>query len=1213
MKKISNNLTAYKKNSRSLKIMKISILLFFSCLISLPAKNVYPQQSEISLNMNNVTIKTVISEIEKTSDYVFLIEDEAKLELNKIASIHSNKESINTILKLLLNGTDLEYTVVERQVSVYKSTSPKQTEKTIKSRVEVEQQKKQITGNISDEKGEPIIGANIVEKGTANGTITNTNGNFTLNIGNNAVLHISYIGYIEQDIPTTDRTNFTIVLQEEMKALEEVMVVAYGTQKKSTFTGSASVVNSSQLEKVMGTGFAESLQGMSAGVNVVNVQGNPGGNTRIEIRGIASMSGKADPLYIVDGMPYDGDLNQISPSDIESMTILKDAAATSLYGSRAANGVVVITTKKGNTSKPQINFRGAWGTSDNAVPNPKKANPYQQLENTWYALYYDALYIDGMSTQAAGDFASNNALKKQVKAITNSNGETTYVTPFKYINENYVLHDGKGNPYMNPNLEYVWDESDWDVYGAIFSRKLRQDYSVDVSGQTTDEKTSYFFSGGFLNDLGYGNRQYYKRYSLRTNITTKVRDWWTLGGSLAYSRHSQNISGGSSRAANFTTTLSSPWLRNIDNTDWIYSEKTGKRMYDFGKYTNNFFGIQVLNNSGDYWDNDNDDSFDNNMGHIISSQFYTELDLPFNLKFRPALNIDDYWNRSMNYGSAVHGSSQTAPYGTSILADGGYASRYDYNQRSITWNNVLSGNWIAGNNTFSGMLGHEWYTWDSHYEQGWGSGIMELGKYELANTTKEFGVWGGRDNYALLSFFGKIDYNYLNKYYFSASLREDGSSRFKADNRWGTFWSTGASWRISNEPFLENVSWLNNLSLRGSYGTTGNDKLIVRNASNGKAGNEILYAYQGTYTSDNLYLEPGLKPSSYSTPDLKWESNHQWNIGLDFSVLNRINGTLEYYSRTSKDLLYYKELPISAQVGDATGYNTNIGDLRNSGLELTVSANIINTKKFQWMIDANISTLKNEVIYLPTGPYTYSGVACTYKMEEGKSIYEFIAPQYDGANPETGLPGWLIKEKDSNGKWTGDWKRTEVSSEVTTDDFIYCGSAIPKMFGSITNNFLFNGLDFSFMWYYSYGSKMSDYTYKERIMNRPGVGMVQDLIQDRWRKPGDTGTTLPRWSYSQYSATVKYATNFVFDNHLWRLRNMTIGYTLPKSISKKVMVEKLRIYLTGNNLLTFGPAARRYTDPETGVMGNSYNGNADTDNGIQGSRRLYMGGIQITL
>ncbi len=1076
-----------------------------------------------------------------------------------------------------------------------------------------QQQSKRITGTVVDAKGAPIIGANIIEKGTTHGTVTDVDGRFTLNVAENATLKISYMGYSEQEISTINRTSVNVILQEDTQALDEIIVVAYGTQEKSTFTGSASVVSSERLEKVMGTGFAESLQGMSAGVNVVNVQGNPGGNTRVEIRGIASMSGTSNPLYIMDGMPFDGSLNQINPADIESMTILKDAAATSLYGSRAADGIVMITTKKGKSDKPIINFRGAWGTADNAVPNPKKANPYQQLENTWYALYYDALYFDGLSTQAAGDFASANALTKQVKAIKNSKGETTYVTPFKYINENYVLHDGNGNPYMNPKLEYVWDESDWDVYGAIFSRKLRQDYSVDISGKTANDKTSYFFSGGYLDDLGYGNRQYYKRYSFRTNITTKIQDWWNVGGSLSYSRHRQNISAGSSRAANFTTTLSSPWLRNIDNTDWVYSEKSGKRMYDFGKYTNNFFGIQVLNNSGDYWDNDNDDSFNNNMGHITSAQFFTEFDLPYNLKFRSAINTDDYSYRDMYYGSAVHGSAQTEPYGISILANGGYASRYNFNRRSTTWNNVLSGNWSIGNNTLTGMVGHEWYSWDSHYEQGWGSGIMELGKYELSNTTKEFGVYGGRDDYALLSFFGKMDYNFLNRYYLSASIREDGSSRFNPDKRWGTFWSAGASWRISEESFMKNVKWLDNLSLRGSYGTTGNDRLIIRNASNGKAGGEILYAYQGTYTSDNLYLKPGLKPATYSTPNLKWESNYQWNVGLDFSLFNRISGTVEYYSRTSKDLLFYKELPISAQVGDATGFNTNIGDLRNSGFEFTANARIVQTKDFQWTIDANLSTLKNEVTYLPTGAYTYSGVACTYKMEEGKSIYEFIAPQYDGVNPETGLPGWLIKVKDSNGKWTGEWKRTEKTAEVTTDDFVYVGSSIPKMFGSITNNFQFKGFDFSFMWYYSYGSKMSDYTYKERIMNRPGVGMVQELIQDRWKKPGDTNKTIPRWSYSQYSATVKYSTNFVFDNHYWRLRNLTLGYTLPKSLSRKAMVENLRIYVTGNNLLTFGPAASRYTDPETGVMGNSYNGNAETDNGIQGSRRLYMCGIQITL
>ena len=1073
--------------------------------------------------------------------------------------------------------------------------------------VMVTQQKGKVTGVVIDEMG-PVAGASISVKGTTVGTISDMDGRFVLNdIPKGAVIIVSFVGLTTQEIVWNGQSSLKIQLRSDTQDLDEVVVVAYGTAKKSTLTGSASFVKADKLEKISGTGFAEALQGMSAGVNVVNVQGNPGAEARIEIRGIASMSGKANPLYVVDGMPYDGDLNQINPADIEGMTVLKDAAATSLYGSRAANGVVMITTKKGKTGKPQVNFRAAWGTSDNAVKNPTKANPYEQLENTWYALYYDGVYFDGLSPQEAGDYASNNCLTRQVKATTDSNGNLIYVTPFKYIDENYVLHDGNGNPYMNPNLEYVWDEDDWDVYKAIFSRKLRQEYNADVSGQSRNGKTDYYFSGGYLDDKGYGNRQYYKRYTFRSNVTTEIFDWWKAGGNLSYSRHRQNISGGASRAANFTTTLSSPWLRNIDNTDWVYSEKTGNRMYDYGKYTNNFFGIQVLNNSGDYWDNPNDDSFDCNMGHILSAQFFSEFKLPFGLKYRSALNIDDYWSRSMTYSSAVHGSGQTEPYGISILADGGYASRYNFNRRSTTWNNVVSGDWLIGDHNITGMLGHEWYSWDSHYEQGWGSGIMELGKYELSNTTKDFGVWGGRDKYSLLSFFGKADYNYMNKYYLSVSIREDGSSRFNVDNRWGTFWSAGASWRISKEKFMEDIKWIDNLSLRGSYGTTGNDKLIVRNASNGKAGDEILYAYQGTYTSDDLYLNSGLKPSTYPTPDLKWESNQQWNIGLDFSIFNRISGTLEYYSRTSHDLLYYKELPLSSQVGDAKGYNMNIGDLRNSGIELTINANVFKSKDFRWDIDANMSTLKNEVTYLPTGSYTYSGTACTYRMEEGKSIYEFIAPQYDGVNPETGLPGWLIR--DGN----GGWKRTENTAEVTTDDFVYCGSALPKVFGSITNNFQLKGFDLSFMFYYSYGSKMSDYTYKERIMNRPGVGVVQDLVQDRWRKPGDTGTLIPRWSYTQYSATVKYADNFVFDNHYWRLRNLTLGYTLPKLISRKALVENLRIYVTGNNLLTFGPAKKRYTDPETGVMGNSYNGNAETDNGIQGSRRLYMVGIQITL
>ncbi|MDR0560984.1 MAG: TonB-dependent receptor [Prevotellaceae bacterium] len=1062
-----------------------------------------------------------------------------------------------------------------------------------------------ISGTVTDENGVPMVGATVAVKGTNVGIMTGNDGKFMLSAAPESVLTFSYIGFVTQEIQTGSRTVINVVMKAEANSFDEVIVVAYGTAKKSTFTGSSSVVKSDNLEKISATGFAEAMQGLSTGVNVVNPQGNPGGNTRVEIRGMSSMSGISTPLYVVDGMPFDGNLNHINPSDIESLTILKDAAATSLYGSRAANGVVMISTKHGKRGKPKVNFRSAWGTSDNAVPNPTKANPYEQLENTWYALYYDALYFDGMSKQDAGNFASDNALTRQVKGTEDSNGNLIFVTPFKYLpGENYVLHDGNGNPFKNPKLEQIWDEKDYNVYKALFSHKIRQEYSVDVSGQSENGKTVYYFSGGYLDDNGYNSNQYYKRYSFRSNVDAEIYSWWKAGGSLAYSYSRQNMSGGNSRALNFFTSLASPWLRNVDNTGWVLSEKSGQRMYDYGKYTNNFFGIHVFNNAGDYWNNPNDDSFSNNMGHLITSQFHSDFLLPFGLKFRTAISIDDIWQRDMSYGSAVHGSGQTAPYGVSILADGGDASRKNYNRRSTTWNNVLSGEWkISGDHTITALAGHEWYAWSSVSDEGYGSGIMELGKYELANTTKNFTVSSDPKDYALLSFFGKADYNFRNRYYISASVREDGSSRFHANKRWGVFGSVGASWRISSEPFMENLKWLDNLSIRATYGTTGNDKLVSRSVRNPK---EVLYGYQGTYTSDDLYLKAGLKPATYPAPDLRWEANAQTNIGLDFALFNRISGSVEYYSRTSRDLLYYKELPPSAQVGEATGYNMNIGDLRNSGVEFTLNANIFRTKDFVWDIDGNLSTLKNEVLHLPSGAFVWLGTACTYKMEEGKSIFEFIAPQFDGVNPQTGMPGWKIRDN------SGNWVRTEDRSKITTDDYVYVGSAIPKLFGSITNSFRYKGFDLSFMFYFSYGSKFSDYSYKERVTNRAGVGMVQSLVQDRWRNPGDENVTFPRWSYTQYAATAQYATNFVFDNHYWRLRNLTLGYTLPSKLTKKAFIENLRIYVSGNNLLTFGPAAKRFSDPETGIMGNSYNGNDDTDNGIQGSRRVYMGGIQIT-
>jgi hypothetical protein len=424
----------------------------------------------------------------------------------------------------------------------------------------------------------------------------------------------------------------------------------------------------------------------------------------------------------------------------------------------------------------------------------------------------------------------------------------------------------------------------------------------------------------------------------------------------------------------------------------------------------------------------------------------------------------------------------------------------------------------------------------------------------------------------------------------SLSYRLDGSSRFSEKNRWGSFVSGGASWRISKESFLSDVSWLDNLSLRASFGTTGNDNV------------GSYYAYQATYASDDMYGIAGLKPATIATPGLKWEKNQQFNVAADFSVFKKFSGTIEYYKRKSKDLLYYKELPLSAQVGSADGYYTNLGDIENHGLEITVNAALINSSNFKWNLDANWSSLKNKITYLPGGEYTWSERTATYKMAEGRSRYEFYMPSNAGVDRETGDALYWVKNDD------GDWEKTNDWSQVTTDDYQWQGSALPKGFGAITNSLKFKNLDMSVMLYYSYGGLMYDYVYMERVTLRGGVGVVQDLVHDRWRQPGDNAS-LPRWSDDNYAST-RRATNFwLFKNNYARIRNLNIGYTLP---FRKSGASRIRVYASADNLMTFGSARKRYSDPETGITGNNYNGSSVTDNGYPGSRRVYMGGIQVS-
>lgn len=1175
--------------------IKLLIVLLTSVILQVSA-NTYGQN--VTLKHSKAKLATVLNEIRQQTGFDFVFSDKM-LATTKPVSIDVQNVSIQDALQKCFENQPVTFTIDNKMVIIEKKSTSFLT-------VLIDKIKAlRLTGVVTDDEGLPLPGASVVIKGSSFHAITDKDGKFALDeVKKGDIIVVTYVGFITKEIVWNGESPLKVKMDSNVQGLDDVVVVAYGTAKKSTFTGSATVISGEKLSKVSGSGFAESLQGMGSGVNVVNNEGNPGGETRIQIRGISSLSGSSNPLYVVDGMPYDGELSSISPTDIESISVLKDAAASSLYGSRAANGVVMITTKRGKSSTPQINFRAAWGTSDNAVANPVKANPTEQLLNTWEAMYNDRHYKYGLTMAEAGDWASNNVLGKILKAVSNSAGQPTYVSPFKHINENYVLHDGNGNSRINPNLQMVWDPKDYDYNAAVYSLKLRQDYGLDVSGTSSSGKTNYLFSGSYLDDGGYASSQYFKRYTFRANVTTQANDWLQLGGNMAYSGSRQNTSG-SMRAQIFTTTMSSPWLRNADNTDWIYSEKTGKRMFDFGSYSNNFFGIHALNNGGDYWNNDNDEGFNNNLRNMISARYFASITLPANLNFKSSIGIDNNSYKFFGYGSAVHGTGQSAPYGLSVLTAGGNATRTNSDATSVTWNNILTWNKTVGEHTFSALAGQELYNYNYLFNETYGEGIMQTGQYELRSTTANWTADSYKDTYALLSFFGKLDYSFLNKYYLSGSFRRDGSSRFHPDNRWGNFFSAGASWRISNEDFMKDISWVNNLSLRGSYGTTGNDKLITRNAD-GSPGDEIFYAYQGVYEDDAMYGSPGLRPSAIATPNLKWERNKQLNVGLDFTIFKGVTGSVEYYTRNSSGLLYYKNLPFSGQAGSANGINTNLGNIRNSGIEVSLGADLIHRENFSWKIDANISTLKNEITYLPAGAFTFGNRSATYKLEEGRSIYEFFMVKNAGVNPDNGNMRYWVQDG------AGGWKTTEnYDAEVTTNDYQYVGSALPKAYGAVTNTFAAAGFDFSFMFYYSLGSKMFDYAYIERTAVRGGVGVIQDLVQDRWRKPGDQAM-FPKWSDDNYSATRKSSDFYVFTNNYLRLRNLTLGYTLPKELSKKLGVSTARIYLTGNNLLTFGSAKNRYSDPETGVLGNNYNGNADTDNGVQGSRRIYMGGFQVS-
>ncbi len=997
-------------------------------------------------------------------------------------------------------------------------------------------QEKTVSGIvISTEDGLPMIGVAVVDKQTMNGVTTNEKGEFSMTVSpRTKTLHLSYLGYKTKEVAITGHS-MKIEMEPDMVAIDEVMVVAYGTGKKSTFTGSASVVKKESLEKIKASNITQALQGQSSGVQVVNNSGEPGADATIMIRGIGSMNASSSPLYVVDGTAYDGYLNAINPNDIESMTILKDASATALYGSRAANGVVMITTRKGASEKGQINFRSTWGFSSLAVDLPRALSPNEFTELTWLALKNGYMDNKGVSAEEAAQYATG-ALGNELK-----------LNPYNMANP--VGLDGK----IDPNAQLLYS-GDWR--NELLKSRLRQEYTVDFSGKSN--KADYFLSAGYLNDKGVFSTQKFERFSARANLNYEVKKWLKVGANINLSHSVREMSAGETTVWFLRTVPSNYPIYEWDaNAQTYKKDSNGNLIYDYGDNRQSWIGWNPLADAvynPSPWMHDD-----------ASMRTYFEIKILPELTWRTNLSVDFYQYTYDGYTNGEHGFA--AGYG-------GEAYKESDRNFAYTVNNLLTYNKSFGDHTLTVLLGQEAYS--THYKNLSASkrGFPFNGLTEINAASKMNSMSSYYNKYRLLSWFSRAEYDYNDRYYVSASFRTDGSSRFHPDSRWGKFWSVGASWRISNEKFMQPYKdWLDNLKLKASYGAVGNDNLGT------------YYAYQGLYaTGNNDYNNAGVMISRLPNKTLKWESNMQFNVGADFAVFNKLSGSFEWFNRKSKDLLF--TMPMAPSTG-FSGIDRNIGDVKNYGIEFSLNYAAITTKDFKWTIDLNGTSYKNRITKLPQDEMN-SGY---FKWREGESRYNFWGVEYAGVNPETGNDQYWqnIYETNADGeKVLVERRKTEDLNALTSDNQKkYLGDAIPKLFGGFTNNFSYKGIDLSFMIYYSFGGKLYDGDYSQMMAYRTGYSMHPDML-DAWT-PENTNAKFPRLSTAYANTMGSYSSKFLYNNTFARLRNVTLGYTLPKSLTYKFQVNSLRFFIQGDNLLTVGSAAKRGTDPEQSVSGTTSN------------------------
>ena len=1014
---------------------------------------------------------------------------------------------------------------------------------------------------ISEEDGQPVIGASVLVKGTQLGTITGVDGDFTLpNVPSSAkTLRVSYIGMQTQEVGI--KPNVKIIMKPDTEMLEEVMVVAFGTAKKSAFTGSATVVSAEKLEQSQVTSVTDALAGAVPGVTLTSNNGAPGASASIKIRGFSSLNAGNDPLIIVDGAPYSGDLSNINPNDVESMTVLKDAASNALYGARGANGVIIITTKRANMSgEAKVTFDAKWGANTRAL---KK---YDVITDPamYYEMHYGAMknyYMNQMrmSDQAAWIEANNN--------LFGSNGGLGY-NVFTVPEGQYLIgQNGKLNPYATlgrvvnyKGRDYLLTPDDWDKVGSRTG--LRQEYNFSISA--ANEKSSFYVSLGYLGNEGITEGSDLKRLTGRLKADYQAKKWLKVGANMSYARFDSNSlgnNGSSSSTANvwaFTTQMAPiypAYVRNADGS--IMVDGNGIEMMDYGSGINAGMQRPFIADANPIQDNKLNTR--NAEGNALSGNAFVDITPLPGLK----VTINGTFNLDETRFTYVYN-----PYYGQFDSTGGTVSKY--NQRDYDYNlqQLVSYATSFGDNNFDILLGHEYYDYRLNYLGASKSKMFSQDNHELDGAVIDGQAatsYKRRRNNE--GYFGRLQYNFDERIFGSASLRRDASSRFHPDYRWGTFWSVGGAWLINKESWFY-APWVQELKIKASVGSQGNDNI----------GD---FRYTDVFDIINSDNKVGTAFYSKGTKDITWETNTNFNIGAEFQLWNRVTGSIEYYRRKTSDMLF------SFSVAPSLGYSSyfdNVGNMVNSGVEMDFNVNIFNTRNFTWDVNLNISTLKNRLTMLDPDKQISTEYAADGKGYKGYSSGNFFIAEdlpmftwrmkeYAGVN-EDGESLWYRNTKDEEGNVTG---RETTKTYADADYYITEETSIPKVYGGFGTKLKVYGVDFGINFTYQIGGKQYDGTYAY-FMSSPsgsaGSNYHKDLL-NAWT-PENTGSNIPRFQLNdQYSAAA--STRFLTNASFLNIQNINVGYTLPSRWTKKMAISSLRLYMSAENVFYW--SKRKGFDP----------------------------------